>query len=215
MARRTLKFTLSSYWHVGSGAGAEALADAVILRDDCGLPTIPGRTIKGLLRDAMTLASLSGRIPQDRVIRWFGSALPGFDEKQVADGDRQEKLLEEARFSTSEAALWFGSARLPSMWREWARAVHGRRDPAKEDVLKSLVTCLSSTAIDQVGVARDKSLRVAEVAVPMELRAEIHGPDDDLGWVKDLETCLPLVRALGKRRSRGYGRVDVAMEDVS
>ncbi len=73
MKRRLLKFRLSSYWHIGSGAGGDAVADSLVNRDAQGLPTIPGRTIKGLLRDAMGLATLSARVAPERVARWFGS----------------------------------------------------------------------------------------------------------------------------------------------
>ena len=49
----TLELDLSSYWHIGSGKGADAVADAVVLKDEAGLPVVPGRTLKGLLRDCM------------------------------------------------------------------------------------------------------------------------------------------------------------------
>lgn len=211
MARRNLKLSLSSYWHVGSGAGAGAVADAVVLKEAHGLPAVPGRTLKGLLRDAMELASLSGKVPPDRILRWFGSALPGFEPGVTPSGDEQEVLLEKGRYSTQEGLLWFGSARLPAAWQEWART----RSEQDQDIIDALYAYVSSTAIDSDGVAREGSLRVSEVTVPMELVAEVHGPDDDLAWVEDLKVCLPLLRALGKRRNRGYGRVDVSMEAVS
>ena len=66
---------------------------------------------------------------------------------------------------------------------------------------------MASTAIEADGTAKDHTLRVKEVTVPMKLVAEIHGPDNDLEWISDLEKSLPLLRALGSRRSRGYGRV--------
>ena len=211
MAVRTLKFSLSSFWRVSSGAGAEAQADSVVVRDAHGLPIIPGRAIKGLLRDAMNLATLSGAVSDHRLQRWFGSPLPGQSpgEKPPGDGDEQELRLEQGRFSTEEGALWFGSAKLPKKWTAW---VPSQGEEAKR-VVDSLFTLVSSTAIDGKGVAREHSLRVNEVAVPMDLRAEIHGPDDDLAWVEDIRTSLPLLRALGSRRNRGFGRVDVTLEE--
>ncbi len=205
--KRTLKFNLSSYWRVGSGKGAEAMADALVLRDEVGLPLIPGRAVKGLLRDAMSLATLSGIVSAENIERWFGSELPG----QTPGEDDQDTRLEEGRFHSREADLWFGSATLPQSWRDWAR--QASTDGAK-DVLASLFTYQSSTAIGPDGVARDHSLRVTEVAVPMELRAEVRGPEHDLSWVKDLEASLPLLRALGSRRSRGLGRVEVTLEEA-
>lgn len=203
MATRTLKFHLSSYWRVSSGKGADSLADVLVLRDANGLPIIPGRGVKGLLRDAMNLATLSGAVPAKNVDRWFGSALPGYS----SDAEEHEQKLEAARFESKEADLWFGSARLPGSWGEWAR------QNADSDILQALFAFQSSTAIDDQGVAEQHSLRVTEVAVPMELEAEVRGPDDDLSWVQDLKASLPLLRYLGSRRNRGLGRVDVTLEE--
>lgn len=203
---KSLHFHLSSYWRIGSGKGSDAIADALILRDSSGLPVIPGRTIKGLLRDAMTLATLSGSVKQENIQRWFGTALAGSNEN-LQDGDQQESALEKGRFTSEEGALWFGSAQLPKAWRDWAK------DSADSDVLSALSSYQSSTSIDAEGVAKEHSLRVAEVAVPMDLVAEVRGPQDDKGWVDDLKATLPLLRALGSRRSRGLGRVDVILEE--
>jgi len=207
-----LKFSLSSYWRVGSGHGGGVLADSVILRDATGLPTIPGRAIKGLLRDAMELASLSGAVTSERIKKWFGTPLAGHGdrEQKPKDGDKQEVRLEEGRFKSEEGCLWIGSARLSDDWLEWAQATS---EHEKQGVVGSLSCYQSSTAIDQRGVAKQHSLRVAEVAVPMTLWAEIRGPEDDRTWVDDLKHSLPLLRALGSRRNRGLGRVDVELEE--
>lgn len=212
--KRTLKFELSSYWRIGSGKGAGVLADSIILRDADGLPTIPGRSIKGLLRDAMELAALSGSVTRDRIERWFGSPLPvqaqASTHANANPGDLQEVALEDSRFLTKEGSLWFGSARLPKDWRKWAQTTP---ESEKRALLETLTCYQSSTAIDRDGVAKEHSLRVAEVAVPMTLWAEVRGPENDPDWVKDLEKTLPLLRALGSRRSRGLGRVDVTLEE--
>jgi len=42
-----------SYWQIGSGKGSGNLSDASILKDANGLPYLPGKTIKGLLLDAV------------------------------------------------------------------------------------------------------------------------------------------------------------------
>jgi len=51
---RTIKYEIEffSNWHCGSGLSAGADVDALAIRDKDGLPYIPGRTIKGLLREA-------------------------------------------------------------------------------------------------------------------------------------------------------------------
>ena len=39
-----------SYWHCGSGLAAGADVDELAIKDGDGLPYVPGRTVKGLLR---------------------------------------------------------------------------------------------------------------------------------------------------------------------
>lgn len=203
-----LKFELSSYWRIGSGKGSGAVADALVLRDASGLPVIPGKAVKGLLRDAMTVAAVSGTVSAERITQWFGSALAGSGDHE-STGDEQERSLEEGRFSSTEGALWFGSAQLSEEWRRWARSAG---ESEKKDVLAALTTYQSSTSIERSGVAKDHSLRVAEVAVPMELTAELRGPSDDTTWIEDVRAALPILRAIGSRRSRGLGRTQVTME---
>ena len=48
------KIEFFSNWHCGSGLAAGADVDALVIKDKDGLPYVPGRTIKGLLRDAAT-----------------------------------------------------------------------------------------------------------------------------------------------------------------
>lgn len=50
----TIKYTIEffSNWHCGSGLAAGADVDALVIKDKHGLPYVPGRTLKGLLRDA-------------------------------------------------------------------------------------------------------------------------------------------------------------------
>ena len=48
------KIEFFSNWHCGSGLAAGADVDALVVKDQNGLPFVPGRTIKGLLRDAAT-----------------------------------------------------------------------------------------------------------------------------------------------------------------
>ena len=41
-----------SNWHCGSGLAAGADVDALVVKESNGLPYVPGRTLKGLLREA-------------------------------------------------------------------------------------------------------------------------------------------------------------------
>ena len=63
------KVTFLDYWHLSSGLSAGAKLDSTVTRDENGLPYIPGKTIKGLIREMAELAENS-----DFVIKCFGSS---------------------------------------------------------------------------------------------------------------------------------------------
>lgn len=208
-----LNFTFSSYWHAGSGRGRDAVLDAEVLRDADDLPYLPGKTIKGLLRKAMKVALHARQESLAPVADLFGSEVAG---EQASDGDEQIAALEGGRFGTTAGKLWFGSATLPPSWAAWRRKAKADRNGAKDDdrssaVLDTLFRVVASTAIDARGVAREHTLRVSEVTVPMTLTAVITGPDDG-GWVPLVKMALPHLRMVGVRGRRGYGRVEVTLD---
>lgn len=60
----TIKYEIEffSNWLCGSGLAAGADVDALVIKDRNGLPYVPGRTLKGLLRDAATNLSVEKEI---------------------------------------------------------------------------------------------------------------------------------------------------------
>lgn len=59
-----------SYWHCGSGLSAGADVDSLVIKDAKGMPFVPGKTIKGLIREAAeTLNNLApDRYPSQEII---------------------------------------------------------------------------------------------------------------------------------------------------
>lgn len=50
----TIHYTIRFYslWHCGSGTSAGADIDALVIKDKNGMPFVPGKTLKGLIREA-------------------------------------------------------------------------------------------------------------------------------------------------------------------
>lgn len=82
----TIKFY--SFWAIGSGKGEGYAGDSVILKDKDGLPIIPGKTLKGLFKDAMRDLCIS----EEKI-------------KTLLGAENDDK-------STSEGKLTFSTARL-------------------------------------------------------------------------------------------------------
>lgn len=72
---KTIQYTLTFFsdWHCGAGLSAGADVDALVVKDKHGLPYVPGRTIKGLLREQVELInSVQGLSKEDSVNEAFG-----------------------------------------------------------------------------------------------------------------------------------------------
>jgi hypothetical protein len=210
--RITLRFELQAWWQAGTGKGDGVVADAVVALDRHGLPYLPGRTVKGLLRAAARTAAEVGRAHwrDGAVERRFGSELP----KDASSDRKRQERLDDARFDTKGGTLVFDSATLGDAWAAWADGANN----ADRQLLREL---LASTAInnttgkdatvtgtDATGTAKDATLRTVEVAAPMTLFADVHGPDNE-PWAEAIAEILPLIRGVGTQRNRGFGRVQV------
>ena len=200
-----LSVNFLSYWHAGTGLGDGAGHDASVLRDTNGLPFLPGKSLKGVLRNAMKKADKLG---------WFKSiALDDittglFGASHLDD----EQNRDEANRSTQRQSIIFVSnATLP------ANDILFLTDPANAELIGGLFRRVASTKINDdtsQGTAVDGSLRAMEVAVPLDLTAEI-SIDESLeqarkdAFKQAILLSLPLVEGLGAKRTRGFGKVEI------
>lgn len=186
-----LKIDIQSYWHPGTGSGRGSDVDAVTHRDRDGLPLLPGKTLKGILRDA--------------VARW----------EQFTKTSNAPSLAEQLFGAGADAdEKWSGSVRVSD-----AVLADDIRYYLLED--KNLVTGLyrsiHATAIEHdTGTAVNKSLRGIEVIVPLTLYATLdevpNAPHKVANWYKSIEQSLGLIQAVGAHRTRGLGRAVVTLE---
>lgn len=111
----TIKYEIEffSNWHCGSGLAAGADVDALVIKDKDRLPYIPGRTIKGLLREAASAITddletvdmvfgISGNDANHKVgTSFFSNAvLPSAECKYILE-QKLQSLLYESFSSTS------------------------------------------------------------------------------------------------------------------
>lgn len=195
----TLKLDIHDYWHPGTGRGRGAGADAIVHRASHGLPELPGRSLRGLLREALREAAQYG---------W----LDEFD----AEGDPVETLFgtrdTQAGQRSHPGSLRVDSARLPDELACWLAL------PEQIAQRNLLYRTVYSTAIDAHGSARDGSLRSQEVIVPLTLYARIEALPDAPAperWQAMLERALPLIDAVGSKRRRGLGRATLTLENAA
>lgn len=202
MSTRYLHCRFLSYWHPGTGGGLGAWLDARARAVD-GLPLVPGRTLKGVLRDAVYRAEALG---------WFG-------EWPRSDGNWTDHLF--GKEASEAGASVPGVLRVGSAELEAATLAAFHSLPTKEErteALRGMRSALHQTALNDDGVAKDSSLRGMEVYVPMPLVAPLEwigssdSPDAATAF-KVLARSLSLVEGLGAHRTRGLGRVELQLED--
>ncbi|WP_422362528.1 RAMP superfamily CRISPR-associated protein [Pyruvatibacter mobilis] len=199
--RAVVIIEFTGYWRCSTGRGTAAALDSVVARDAAGLPVVPGRTLKGILRDAVN--RLHGTVLGDLL---FGSS--GFDRS----GNEPVPLSD-----TFAGRLQVSSAYVDEDVRAWMLTQPaGSAESAA--MRETLFTSLAQTAINErTGTAEDYSLRVAEVALPLTLTADISLlttaagdlPDD---WVSKLDEACCLIEGIGGNRTRGLGRCSVTVK---
>ena len=89
----TDKIEFHTDWHCGSGLAAGADVDALVVKDENGMPFVPGKTIKGLVREAVSeIRSFKGATEDEKFVEAFGF----FDDK-----DKKKKVV-----CSSRMQLW-------------------------------------------------------------------------------------------------------------
>ena len=185
-----LEIKLLSYWHAGSGFGRSADADALVLKDRDDLPYLPGRTVKGLLREAMQRCEESGAVPAGLTERLFGTPT----ERGKSTG-------------STPGVLAFDNAVLPTKEREWLASQNAK------EARDALYDTFASTSIGTDGIALDRTLRTIELCVPVVLNAPVSGVPEDAE--EPLRKACALLRALGSHRTRGLGRCECTLRKRS
>ena len=172
-----------SRWHCGSGLSAGADVDALVVKDKNGMPFIPGKTLKGLFREATEdYLTLSGEA--EKLETSVRSTLGTLDDKG----------------GFSKGTAFFSNATLCST--EYDEIV---RCNAQEFLFQSV----SSTANGKDGVGDEHSLRRIQVVVPCTLEAEIQNIPDDMTDVAG--KALQMIKHMGLDRNRGLGRCQLTI----
>ncbi len=184
---KNIKYIIQFYspWHCGSGLSAGADVDTLAIKDKNNLPYIPGKTLKGLIREAAEdYASLSKKFSEDIINKTFGQPAG----KEMTD----DKVI---------GTAFFTNAVLDE---------HEAQEIVNQKAQRFLYNHVSSTAIDKNGIAKEHSLRTIETTIPCTLHASIYDVPDEICDL--IEKSLGLIHHIGVNRSRGLGRCDFKIE---
>ena len=199
MLRTTMILKMQGYWAVGSGKGGGNEVDNRIDRDSDGLPYVPGKMLKGLIRDACLRLNNAGNSKYDFVDCIFGCT-------KKSDGLN--------RTDTEKGKIYISDARLsPSL-----RSALKENAEARGNITRNIY----STAIDEKNGTADKgTLRGYEVAVPMELSSTVELNCEKVSLNCSEEEIFERIKfaaskfvyAVGSHKSRGLGEVVIEFKD--
>lgn len=178
-----ITYTIQFYtrWHCGSGLSAGADVDALVIKDKDRLPFIPGRTIKGLVRESV-----------ENYLR-------------LSHKENLMDLLHSA-FGTEANSCEMGNMG----YMHFCNAVLSKAEAdaiVSNKAQDYLYDKLTTTAIGADGTAKDFSLRSMEVTIPCQLIGHISNVPESLRDV--VIESLGLIKRIGQKRNRGLGRCDM------
>ena len=178
MADINYTITFFSDWHCGSGLSSGSESDTLVKKNKDELPFVPGKTIKGMIKEAA---------------------------KDLFEGDEDYAAFIEGCFGTKaekdtqkpDYQFFYSDAELPI-----DEASYFKSNPIEKN---KLYRNLPSTRIEEkTGIAKNKSLRTMEVTIPLKMNGTITNiPDDHLDKMID---CMNMIKRLGVKRNRGLGR---------
>ena len=192
-------------WHCGSGLTAGADLDALVIKDRQHLPFIPGKTIKGLVREAVEdyYTFTKTEIP-DLFVKYFGNSKDkdNRNPQQIKDRflDKKDEIgnnIDAIRFGT----LFFSNAELPR---------NERNELTKQHAQDFMYASIASTRIDDNGTASKTSLRKTEVTIPCRLQFFIQS-DEEISkeFLEIINKSVGLIKRIGQNRNRGLGRCQI------
>lgn len=175
------KITFFSEWHAGSGLTSGSDLDALVIKDQQHLPFIPGKTLKGLLKEAAEILKEIEGPPDDAFIKEvFGM------ESSKPDESPEASTQGSAHFTNAELSTAIKS-----------KILH-------DELAGYLYRDVASTEIGASGVAKKHSLRRMETTIPVILEARILNIDEK--YTSKMKDCFKWIKRLGQNRHRGLGR---------
>lgn len=168
-------------WHCGSGLAAGADTDMLVIKDRQDMPYIPGKTIKGLVKEALEDIKCFRGDVNDELYR---KALGYFDNKETAE----------------KGECFFTNAILE---KNLQRAVFNN------NLQEYFYRTVSSTSINEEGIAEPCTLRRMQTTIPCDLYGMIL--DVPREFDQRLKESLLYIKRLGQNRNRGLGRCVVSV----
>jgi CRISPR/Cas system CSM-associated protein Csm3 (group 7 of RAMP superfamily) len=184
----TMNILLLSDTLIGATEGYGAVIDKDSVFDEVGLPIIPGKRVKGILREQADLLKQFGVL--NSVEKLFG---------ETGLTDKNTEYL-----SVSSFTLLDYEAN-----KTYLKYLIQEGQVSRSEVIEHFTTIRMMTSIDDDGIASDTSLRTFRVLKKgLIFSGEIHFKPAD---IEIFESIISLTRRIGSIRNRGLGQIKCSM----
>lgn len=193
-------------WHCGSGLAAGADLDVLVIKDGQHLPFIPGKTIKGLVREAVEdYYTFNKTEMPDLFVKYFGNSKDkdNRNPQQIKDKflDNKENEIDNNIDAIRFGSLFFSNAELPD---------NEKKEIIKQHAQDFMYASIASTRIDDNGTASKTSLRKTEVTMPCRLKFFILSEEEiSKEFLEIINKSVGLIKRIGQNRNRGFGRCQI------
>ena len=169
---------------IGSAEGYGAIIDKDSVFDEVGLPIIPGKRIKGILREQAELLEKFGGL--NSVVELFGKS--GLVDKNT-------EYLSVSSFTLADYQAN----------KEYLKYLIQEGQISRSEVIEYFTTLRMMTSIDKDGIAADTSLRTFRVLNKgLVFTGELHfEPSQKIYF----DSIISLSRRIGSMRNRGLGHI--------
>jgi CRISPR-associated protein Csx10 len=169
---------------IGSAEGYGAIIDKDSVFDEVGLPIIPGKRIKGILREQADLLEKFGGL--NSVKKLFGD---------IGITERTTEYLSVSSFTLVDYQAN----------KEYLKYLIQQGQISRSEVIEYFTTLRMMTRIDDEGIAADTSLRTFRVLNKgLVFSGELRFDQDE---EKIFENIVSLTRRIGSMRNRGLGHI--------
>ncbi|SFZ98430.1 DUF324 domain-containing protein [hydrothermal vent metagenome] len=190
----TLKYEIQflDYWHMGSGLSFGAKLDSAVIRDKENIPYVPGKTIKGLVRE------MAEEFGCDFLNHCFGGTT-----------DDKEKCYDEAKKNV-EGTCYFSNAKIQETTKQ--QIITNKLQDNLYSELASTKIGRKGNKNETEGISVDNSLREIEVVIPISVFGEINDLDEK--FIENMTKSLTMIKRMGLNRNRGLGRCQISILEV-
>ncbi|MDZ4711294.1 MAG: RAMP superfamily CRISPR-associated protein [bacterium] len=186
---------------IGSGEGFGATIDTDIIFDNVGIPYIPAKRVKGLLRDSAR-----------NINKMFSQSFPKYDlpDYKVLFGDPGKDYSCPIKISDFYIHEYDANYK----WLDYYLKQAAYENFLSKDLTVDYFTNIrKSTTVDDKGIAKKHSLRTYRVlskdpVFTGKLNVEIDSEGDTQKFEKLLVFACQNLKSMGTKRNRGLGEIE-------